>query len=184
MSPPGRLKGAVRSAQHDASPEGRSPANMAADAPATDLDAQPGHLIRRAQQIAVAMFAEALGRDVTPVQYAVLRTLQDWPGIDQVTLAREVALDNSTTADIAARLETKGWILREVLPRRQRALRLTADGAAMLAAWAPGLHTMNATLLSRLDPPEQLEFMRLLRKFVQLNNHQSRAPQRKAQRED
>ena len=59
---------------------------------------------------------EALGRDVTPVQYAILRMLQERPGIDQVTLAGEVALDNSTTADICARLEAKGWILREVLP--------------------------------------------------------------------
>src|SRR5256885_11443528 len=46
--------------------------------------------------------------------------------IDQVTLARLVALDNSTTADIAARLEAKGWVLREILPRRQRRLTLTA----------------------------------------------------------
>ena len=43
--------------------------------PATDLLSielydQPGHLIRRAQQIAVSRFFEALGREVTPVQYA------------------------------------------------------------------------------------------------------------------
>ena len=69
-----------------------------------DLFDQPGHLFRRAQQISVSMFLDAVGRDVTPVQYAILRMLQDRPGIDQVTLAREVALDTSTTADIAARL--------------------------------------------------------------------------------
>ena len=33
-----------------------------------ELYEQPGHLIRRAQQIAVSMFFDALGRDVTPVQ--------------------------------------------------------------------------------------------------------------------
>ena len=156
----------------------RSAAADAADALSIELYEQPGHLIRRAQQISVAMFVEALGRDVTPVQYAILRMLQDRPGIDQVTLAREVALDNSTTADIAARLETKGWIHREVLPRRQRALRLTAEGEAVLARLRPGLKQMNDDLLSRLDVPERAEFMRLLRKFVQLNNEQSRAPLR------
>ena len=156
----------------------RSAAADAADALSIELYEQPGHLIRRAQQISVAMFVEALGRDVTPVQYAILRMLQDRPGIDQVTLAREVALDNSTTADIAARLETKGWIHREVLPRRQRALRLTAEGEAVLARLRPGLKQMNDDLLSRLDAPERAEFMRLLRKFVQLNNEQSRAPLR------
>ncbi len=150
------------------------------DSLSIDLYEQPGHLIRRAQQIAVAMFFDALGRDVTPVQYAVLRMLQERPGIDQVTLAREVALDTSTTADIAARLEAKGWILREVLQRRQRRLVLTAAGEAVLARLVPALADMNQGLLGRLDAAEQAEFMRLLRKFVQTNNDESRAPMRSA----
>ncbi len=152
--------------------------NPPRDALTIELYEQPGHLIRRAQQIAVSMFFDALGRDVTPVQYAILRMLQERPGIDQVTLAQEVALDTSTTADIAARLETKGWIVREVLPRRQRRLVLTPAGEAVLARLVPGLLEMNRSLLSRLDAPERDEFMRLLRKFVQVNNDQSRAPMR------
>jgi DNA-binding MarR family transcriptional regulator len=143
-----------------------------------DLYEQPGHLIRRAQQIAVSMFFDALGREVTPVQYAILRMLQERPGIDQVTLAREVALDTSTTADIAARLENKGWILREVLPRRQRRLVLTPAGEAVLARLVPGIQRMNGAMLGGLDAEEQEVFMRLLRKFVQMNNSQSRAPRR------
>jgi len=158
---------------------------LPAHAPGTDalsieLYDQPGHLIRRAQQIAVSKFFETLGRDVTPVQYAILRMLQERPGIDQVTLAGEVALDNSTTADICARLEAKGWILREVLPRRQRRLALTPEGEAVLARLVPHMVAMNHALLSRLDDGERAEFMRLLRKFVQLNNDQSRAPMRSA----
>ena len=148
------------------------------DALSIELYDQPGHLIRRAQQIAVSRFFEALGREVTPVQYAILRMLQDRPGIDQVTLASEVALDTSTTADICARLETKGWILREVLPRRQRRLVLTPEGESVLARLVPGLVAMNRDLLSRLDEDERLAFMQLLRKFVQANNEQSRAPMR------
>jgi len=155
----------------------------ARDALAIDLFEQPGHLIRRAQQIAVAMFVETLGREVTPVQYAILRMLQERPGLDQVTLAAEVALDNSTTADIAARLEAKGWIRRELLPRRQRRLLLTPEGEAQLARLVPGLRTMNAAMLGRLAPDEQATFMHLLRKFVQLNNEQSRAPQRSSRPE-
>ena len=77
--------------------------NPPRDALTIELYEQPGHLIRRAQQIAVSMFFDALGRDVTPVQYAILRMLQERPGIDQVTLAQEVALDTSTTADIINR---------------------------------------------------------------------------------
>ena len=137
-------------------------AQPGADLPAFDLFEQPGHLIRRAQQISVAMFVEALGGDVTPVQYALLRMLQKRPGLDQVTLAQAVALDTSTTADIAARLEAKGWILREVLARRQRCLSLTPAGLAVLDRVAPALGAMNQALLSRLDADERLEFMRLL----------------------
>jgi len=149
-----------------ASAEGAHPV----DSLSVDLYDQPGHLIRRAHQRAVAAFAEEMGRDVTPVQYAVLRMLQEHPGIDQVTLAREVALDNSTTADIAARLESKGWIVREVLARRQRRLLLTAEGAAVLARLVPGIHRLQATLLETLEPAERVEFLRLLRKFAAMGD--------------
>jgi MarR family transcriptional regulator, temperature-dependent positive regulator of motility len=128
---------------------------------------EPGHLIRRAQQLAVACFHAVHGRHATPIQYAILRTLQACPGIDQVTLAQKVALDTSTAADIAARLEAKGWIARQVLPRRQRSLSLTEAGEAVLQTLQPGIEQVYQAVLQNLAPPEQDEFMRLLRKLVQ-----------------
>ena len=67
----------------------------------------PGYLIRRAQQLAVAIFMEeTAGFDVTPVQFAILNALMDDPG-ELVRLlrvgagkAREVA---SATLDRAHR---------------------------------------------------------------------------------
>lgn len=135
----------------------------------TSLQAEPGHLIRRAHQLAVSSFHDTHGRQITPVQYALLRALQASPGIDQVTLADKVALDTSTTADIATRLETKGWIVRELLPRRQRALRLTAEGEAVLAEMLPRVAPMYRQLLEPLSAEEQADFLRLLRKFVHLS---------------
>jgi DNA-binding MarR family transcriptional regulator len=143
-----------------------------------DLNDQPGHLIRRAHQISVSVFYETLGRDVTPVQYAVMRTLQDKPGIDQVTLAQQVALDTSSTADIAARLEGKGWITRKLLARGQRELRLTAEGELLLAKMVPGMQQMQHALLGMLSEEERREFLQLLSKFVMVNNNRSRAPMR------
>ena len=136
--------------------------------PADDiaLADQAGHLIRRAHQLAVALFHENLGRDVTPVQYAVLRALEARPGIDQVTLAAEIALDTSTTAETAVRLERKGWIVRELLARRQRALYLTPEGQTLLASLRASMVTMQATLMHMLEPGEQQELMRLLRKLL------------------
>ncbi len=135
-----------------------------------DIYGEPGHLIRRAQQIAVARFHEIHGRQVTPIQYAILSTLHRNPGIDQVTLAQLIALDTSTTADIAARLDAKGWIQREVLPRRQRRLSLTTAGAQMLLELLPGVALVYQGVLSGLDASERTEFMRLLRKVVHLND--------------
>ena len=138
--------------------------------PTIDLLHEPGHLIRRAHQLAVSLFHETHGRQVTPVQYAILRALDAEPGIDQVTLAQRVALDTSTTADIAARLEGKGWILRELMPRRQRRLSLTAAGQRVLQDMLPRVTPMHHRLLDTLQPGEQAEFLRLLRKLVQVND--------------
>ena len=160
---------------------GQNPAMTQAAEPATHptpdftLYDVPGHLIRRAQQIAVSKFHEVHGRQVTPIQYAVLRTLFESPGVDQVTLAQLIALDTSSTADIATRLEAKGWILREVLPRRQRRLSLTPAGEAVLQGMRSGIEQMYGGMMDSLDGVEQREFMRLLRKFVHLNDQQSKS---------
>lgn len=154
----------------------------APDAPGSspsNLYEQPGHLIRRAHQIAVSMFLEAVDGATTPLQYAILRTLQDRPGIDQVTLAQEIALDNSTTAETAVRLEGKGLIERRLLPRRQRSLHLTVAGEQLLRALVEPIDRMHEAMLANLNGQERREFMRLLSRFVDLNNDQSRAPRRR-----
>jgi MarR family transcriptional regulator, temperature-dependent positive regulator of motility len=144
----------------------------------TDVYNQPGHLIRRAQQIAVSMFYSTMGYDVTPVQYAVLRILHDHPGIDQVTLARFCALDTSTAADLAVRLEERG-IVKRMMPmksKRFRLLQLTPVGVALLKKLSPSGYLLNRRLLQPLNKEEQRTFLSLLKKFVHLNNKKSRAP--------
>ena len=111
------------------------------------LVAEPGHLIRRAHQRAVALFAEHHGRHITPVQYAVLRAVHD----------------------IATRLEAKGWLHRELLPRRQRSLRLSDEGHAVLADMLPRVNAMYADLLGPLNAAERAEFLRLLQRVAGLD---------------
>jgi DNA-binding MarR family transcriptional regulator len=150
------------------------------DAVSLDLYNQPGHLIRRANQIAVGMFNDVLGSDVTPAQYAILRMVQERPGIHQVGLSKLVALDTSTTALTAARLEGKGLLVRSpsAADSRQLELHLTQSGVALLESLISGVHRLRAQLLDGLDPSERALFVQLLRKFVHLNNEQSRAPLR------
>jgi DNA-binding MarR family transcriptional regulator len=139
---------------------------------------EPGHLIRRAQQIAVSMFHSTMGHGVTPIQYCVLRVLQSHPGIDQVTLARFCALDTSTAADLAVRLEERG-LVRRMMPmksKRFRLLHLTPEGTNLLKKLVPRSKLLARRLLEALNRDEQKVFMHLLRKFVHLNNEESRAP--------
>jgi DNA-binding MarR family transcriptional regulator len=163
-------------------PSPRRPARRRAPATSLhdDLYAQPGHLIRRAHQIATALFAEHVGRDVTAVQYAILRMVHERPGIDQVSLARLIALDTSTTALTAARLQGKGLLRRDpsTTDRRQLQLFLTADGEALIGQLVAGVHAMRVQLLGALTEREQAQFMKLLRKFVHLGNERSAAPLR------
>lgn len=130
------------------------------------LHDEPGHLIRRAHQMAVAAFHDTHGRQITPVQYAVLRALAAEPGIDQVTLAQRVALDTSTAADIATRLENKGWIVRALRARRQRELSLTPEGQAVLDAMLPGVNPMYQRLLRNFSDTERATLLALLQRFV------------------
>ncbi len=144
----------------------------------TEVYDEPGHLIRRAQQIAVSMFHSIIGNGVTPIQYCVLRVLRDHPGIDQVTLARLCALDTSTAADLAVRLEERGLVMR-MMPmksRRFRLLHLTLEGKALLDKLIPSSRILARQLLKELNKEEQRVFLSLLKKFVHLNNEISRAP--------
>ena len=143
-----------------------------------DVYDEPGHLIRRAQQIAVSMFHSTMRNGVTPIQYCVLRVLQDHPGIDQVSLARLCALDTSTAADLAVRLEERG-LVRRMMPmksKRYRLLHLTPEGAEMVRRLIPSAYVLSRRLLRALRAKEQKLFLRLLKKFVHLNNQESRAP--------
>jgi DNA-binding MarR family transcriptional regulator len=124
------------------------------------------------------MFHSTMGDGVTPVQYCVLRVLQEHPGIDQVTLAKFCALDTSTAADLAVRLEERGLVHR-MMPmksRRFRVLQLTPEGTALLNKLVPRSTVLARRLLRALNREEQKTFMNLLKKFVHLNNDESRAP--------
>src|SRR3979409_1297810 len=96
----------------------------------TDNSDRPGHLARRFQQIAVAVFhaaVEEAGYDLTPVQYAALTTVATQPGIDQATLAGLIAYDRTTITGVVDRLVQKGLAVRQAnsRDRRVRELQIT-----------------------------------------------------------
>jgi MarR family transcriptional regulator, temperature-dependent positive regulator of motility len=143
-----------------------------------DLYDQPGHLLRRAHQIAVSLFGQEVGPEVTPREYAILRMVYEKPGIDQVGLARLIGVDTSSAALTAARLAQRGLLTRAVSEQDRRLLQLelTDAGRALLATTVDGVHRMRDRILSPLDAQEQALFMDLLRKLVLVHNEDSRAP--------
>ena len=144
-----------------------------------DIDNQPGYYIRRLHQISVAIFlqeTEPFG--VTPVQYAVLQTVGNHPGIDQRTLARAVGLDTSTIAGVIDRLESRNLLVRNASPedRRVRQLTLTDAARQLLSDIGPAMLKAQELILGPLSGEEQAEFTRMLRQLVTKNNDLSRAP--------
>jgi len=150
----------------------------AADQAPTELYTQPGHLLRRAHQISASIFHDELGAKITPIQYAILRILVEHPGVDQVSLAGLVAIDTSTAASVAIRLEEKKLLIRYLDPnnRRQRALYVTDAGRALLQSTVPGISRLHYRIFEGFTPEEEAQFMTLLQKLVHINNSKSRAP--------
>jgi DNA-binding MarR family transcriptional regulator len=141
----------------------------------------PGHLIRRLQQIALALFLdEAKAFDFTPVQYAALAAIGNQPGLDQTALCNAIALDRSTIGDVVGRLEKKGLIRRTsgAADRRTKSLHITAAGVRLLKDIAPAVESAQRLILDPLKPGERAAFMRMLKHLVHLNNAHSRAPLR------
>ncbi|MGE3146131.1 MAG: MarR family winged helix-turn-helix transcriptional regulator [Pseudorhodoplanes sp.] len=142
---------------------------------------KPGHLIRRLQQIAVALFAaETRAFDLTSVQYAALAMIRLNPGIDQTALANAIALDRSTIAEVVARLQAKGLIQRGPgqADRRTKVLFATARGEALLARIEPAAGSAQSLILAPLRPAQRTAFMEMLGTLVAINNEHSRAPLR------
>ena len=134
-----------------------------------DFEHAPGHLVRRAHQLAVALFMEETAAfDVTPVQFAILNALIDIPGEDQVTLAARVAFDAATSGSVIGRLEAKGWIRREVDPmdKRRKLLWVTAEGEEAVLRMKPGVARVQQRLLAPLSEPDQAQFVNLLAQLV------------------
>lgn len=146
-----------------------------------DVYAAPGHLIRRAQQIAVAIFFDEFCKwEVTPVQYAALVAIRDRPGMDQRTLVNCIAIDRSTVGSTLKALEERALISR-VTPKenmRVKKLYIEPKGVETLDATRETIQRVQSRILGPLTLREQTIFMRFLARIVHINNEFSRAPLR------
>ena len=150
-----------------------------AKSPIDELHQRPGFLIRRAQQIAVALFLEETGpRGITNTQYGILLVLKNRPGIDQISVAKLLGLDRSTTGMVLGKLESAGLIGRNVEKddRRRRTLALTPAGEQMLVQLVEPARRAQSRVLSAFNQEERTVFLGLLDKFVGKFNGSTRVP--------
>jgi len=147
--------------------------------PLEELYRRPGFLIRRAQQIAVSLFLEETGAlGITNTQYGILFVLKHHPGIDQISVAKLLGLDRSTTGMVLGKLEEAGLIGRSVIEkdRRKRALALTQAGERMLEKLREPARRAQADVLSAFTADERASFLKLIEKLVAKFNGSTRVP--------
>jgi len=162
-------------------PSGGADTGKGKAAPLPDVHDKPGYLIRRAQQIAVAIFLEeCAGFDLTPVQYAALTATREHPFIDATRIAGLIAFDRTTISGVLERLESKGLLARTASKddKRIKLLEITAEGKTLLKAIEPAVERAQQRILGPLDETEQRTLLGLLGKLVDHNNDASRAPRR------
>ncbi|OYU47019.1 MAG: MarR family transcriptional regulator [Rhizobiales bacterium PAR1] len=145
-----------------------------------DVYRMAGHLIRRLHQHSTQAFStrmQALGLDLTPVQFAAMSAIAATPGIDQARVAAEIGYDRATIGGVIDRLEHKGTIARTVsrLDRRAREVRLTEKGEALLEATRPVVIALQAEILAGLSETERAIFLDLAGKAIGLTVDQSPA---------
>jgi DNA-binding MarR family transcriptional regulator len=137
-----------------------------------EIHRRPAHLARRFQQICQAAIADALAdQGLVSLEYAVLATLAEEPGIDQRRLAEAIGIDRNSASQMVDALAGRGLLQRDVDPedRRARVLHLTEAGRARRDRTRPLLLAANARVLAPLAPAERETLLGLLLRVVEQN---------------
>jgi DNA-binding MarR family transcriptional regulator len=130
------------------------------------LDRSPSHLLHRALQLALDIYAEEAGASaLTQRQFAVLSAVQAKEGCTQSELVRATGIDRSTLAELVARLIGKNLLARErsTLDARANTVRLTDEGRTAVAEAAPRVAAADARILALMPGARRDAFLKTLR---------------------
>ncbi len=127
--------------------------------PSGPLRGAPGHVVRRLHQAYAAAWTRHVDPVLTGPQFAVLMAADDFPEIDQGSIAARVALDRSTMADVCRRLEDRGLIRRVTAPGdgRRKLLYLTEHGSEVLTTVGERVRLLHEEMLAGDDTNAFLE---------------------------
>ena len=125
----------------------------------------PSHLMHRALQLALDVYAEELGSDgPTQRQFAVMEAVSVKEGLTQTDLVKATGIDRSTLADLVSRMTAKGLLTRErsTLDARAKAVRLSPEGQALLDAARPKVEAADRRIMGLLPKGKRDGFLDLL----------------------
>ena len=132
---------------------------------AGSLAESPSHLIHRALQLALDIYAREVGSDgLTQRQFAVLEAVSLRAGLTQTDLVKATGIDRSTLADLVARMAQRGLLSRErsTLDARAMAVRLTPEGEAALADARPRVVEADRQIMALLPKGRRETFLEIL----------------------
>jgi MarR family transcriptional regulator, temperature-dependent positive regulator of motility len=130
------------------------------------LERSPSHLLHRALQLALDIYAEETGPEaITQRQYAVLSAVAAHEGLTQTDLVRSTGIDRSTLADLVARMIGKGLLARQrsIADARANTVSLTEPGRAALDDVRPRVAAADARILKLLPTRKRDAFLGVLR---------------------
>jgi len=142
-----------------------------------DVHRVPAHLARRFHQICLGMLSEVTqGDDLSPVEYAVLGSLDDSPGIDQRTLADRIGVDVVSAHQLVGKLEARALVQQAIAPhdRRARVLTLTPKGTRLRRRLRPEIAKAHERIMAPLSRCESASFIEMLRRIVDANEAYAR----------
>ncbi len=146
------------------------------------LDKSPSHLLHRALQLALDIYADEFGPGgLTQRQYAVLSAVETQEGLTQTDLVRITGIDRSTLADMAARMIVKGLLERQrsAADARANAVSLTDAGRAALEEARPKMAAADARLLKLIGGGKRESLTNLLRDLVRAGDEAAAPPAEK-----
>lgn len=136
------------------------------------LESEPlrytGHLLRRVQQLHLALWIRHVSTEVTSVQFAALAVLERRPGASQRELGEELDLDRSTVADLVRRMAARGLVERapSEADRRRKTLRITERGREELERLRPLVAGLEPLLTGALSETERGELRHMLQRML------------------
>lgn len=127
-----------------------------------------GILLRRCQQVALAIFTEeAADLGFSPTQFSALAFIDIEPGIHQNTLGERIALDRSSVTKCVEILEERGLIRREVdrKDKRARLLYIAPEGQAVLEQVSAAAARARRRIEGAMGADEFASFLKSMKAF-------------------